>query len=402
MAPKRTSTSAAPAMTQDAIRQVVSNSVTAALEAQAATMANTDNLNRNTEPRETPVAKRGNYKEFISCQPFYFNGTEGVVGLIRHMTGNKSFLTDYQEFNGGFVAFGGSPKRGKIYGKGKIRTGKLDFKDVYFVKELKFNLFFVSQMYDKKNNVLFTETKCLVLSPDFKLLDENQVLLKVPDRTICTASDHEYIMLPFMPFLSTQSSNDKDADEVPGKGKEGISKSSRIDDQERTYSSTQDVNTDGTSINTANTNINTSSLNINIVGSNDPSVPSLEETVIFDYVYDDREVGAEANTNNLKLLTVMDVKSAFLYGTIEEEVYVCQPPGFEDPHFPDKVYKVEKALYGLQQAPRAWYISKGCQVFIAQVMEKKSDEKRLEDIPVVREFLEVFPEELPGLPQFTK
>ncbi|GKB02586.1 putative ribonuclease H-like domain-containing protein [Tanacetum coccineum] len=51
----------------------------------------------------------------------------------------------------------------------------------------------------------------------------------------------------------------------------------------------------------------------------------------------------------------MDVKSAFLYGKIEEEVYVCQPPGFEDLDFPDKVYKVEKALYGLHQAPRAWY-----------------------------------------------
>ncbi|GJR83466.1 putative ribonuclease H-like domain-containing protein [Tanacetum coccineum] len=51
----------------------------------------------------------------------------------------------------------------------------------------------------------------------------------------------------------------------------------------------------------------------------------------------------------------MDVKSAFLYGKIEEEVYVCQPLGFEDPDFPNKVYKVEKALYGLHQAPRAWY-----------------------------------------------
>ncbi|GJX16923.1 putative ribonuclease H-like domain-containing protein [Tanacetum coccineum] len=51
----------------------------------------------------------------------------------------------------------------------------------------------------------------------------------------------------------------------------------------------------------------------------------------------------------------MDVKSAFLYGAIEEEVYVCQPPGFEDPQFPNKVYKVDKALYGLHQAPRAWY-----------------------------------------------
>nr|GFA74470.1 putative ribonuclease H-like domain-containing protein [Tanacetum cinerariifolium] len=51
----------------------------------------------------------------------------------------------------------------------------------------------------------------------------------------------------------------------------------------------------------------------------------------------------------------MDVKSAFLYGTIEEKVYVCQPLGFKDPDYPDKVYKVVKALYGLHQAPRAWY-----------------------------------------------
>nr|GEW44364.1 hypothetical protein [Tanacetum cinerariifolium] len=51
----------------------------------------------------------------------------------------------------------------------------------------------------------------------------------------------------------------------------------------------------------------------------------------------------------------MDVKSAFLYGTIDEEVYVIQPPGFQDPEFPHRVYKVEKAMYGLHQAPRAWY-----------------------------------------------
>ncbi|GKB25232.1 putative ribonuclease H-like domain-containing protein [Tanacetum coccineum] len=51
----------------------------------------------------------------------------------------------------------------------------------------------------------------------------------------------------------------------------------------------------------------------------------------------------------------MDVKSAFLYGKIEEEVYVCQPPGFEDLEFSDRVYKVEKVLYGLHQAPNAWY-----------------------------------------------
>ncbi|GKF39876.1 putative ribonuclease H-like domain-containing protein, partial [Tanacetum coccineum] len=51
----------------------------------------------------------------------------------------------------------------------------------------------------------------------------------------------------------------------------------------------------------------------------------------------------------------MHVKSAFLYGMIEEEVFVSQPPGFEDSQFLDKVFKAEKALYGPHQAPRAWY-----------------------------------------------
>ncbi|GJV13732.1 reverse transcriptase domain-containing protein [Tanacetum coccineum] len=82
MPPKRTSTSETPAITLAAIQQLITDGITAALEAQAATMANADNPNRNTGPREIPVAKRGNYKEFISCQPFYFNGTEGAIGLI--------------------------------------------------------------------------------------------------------------------------------------------------------------------------------------------------------------------------------------------------------------------------------------------------------------------------------
>ncbi|GJS38425.1 ribonuclease H-like domain-containing protein [Tanacetum coccineum] len=95
------------------------------------------------------------------------------------MTGNKAYLDEFQDFNGGPVAFGGS--RGYITGKGKIKTGKLDFEDVCFVKELQhFNLFSVSQICDKKNKVLFTDSECLVLSPEFKLPDENQVLLKIP------------------------------------------------------------------------------------------------------------------------------------------------------------------------------------------------------------------------------
>ncbi|GJU33838.1 hypothetical protein Tco_1182192, partial [Tanacetum coccineum] len=79
---------------------------------------------------------------------------KGVIDseCSRHMTRNRSYLTDYEEIDGGFVAFG----------------------------ELKFNLFSVSQMCDKKNSVLFTDTEYVILSPDFKLTDENHVLLKVP------------------------------------------------------------------------------------------------------------------------------------------------------------------------------------------------------------------------------
>ncbi|GKC77451.1 putative ribonuclease H-like domain-containing protein [Tanacetum coccineum] len=106
---------------------------------------------------------------------------KGVIdsGCSRHMTGNRSYLTDYEEIDKGFIVFGGNSKGGKITGKGKIRTGKLDFEDVYFIKELKFNLFSVSQICDKENSVLFTDTECVVLSLDFKLTDESHVLLKV-------------------------------------------------------------------------------------------------------------------------------------------------------------------------------------------------------------------------------
>ncbi|GJS55817.1 putative ribonuclease H-like domain-containing protein [Tanacetum coccineum] len=117
------------------------------------------------------------------------------------------------------------------------------------------------------------------------------------------AADHEYILLPFLTSdsSSTQSSDDMDVDEVPSKGDEGINIVSGSNDQERIDSSTQDINTDRPSINTASTNINTGSLNINTVSPNDPNMPSLEETSIFDGAYDDEDVGAEADLNNLEI-----------------------------------------------------------------------------------------------------
>nr|GEV55370.1 retrovirus-related Pol polyprotein from transposon TNT 1-94 [Tanacetum cinerariifolium] len=110
----------------------------------------------------------------------------------RHMIENKAHLADYQEFKGGTVAFGGGNER--IIVKGKIKVGRLDFEDVYYVEELKhYNLFSVSQTCYKKNKVLFTDTDCLVLSPDFKLPNENQgnLVRGLPSKIF--ENDHTYV-----------------------------------------------------------------------------------------------------------------------------------------------------------------------------------------------------------------
>ncbi|GJY98415.1 ribonuclease H-like domain-containing protein [Tanacetum coccineum] len=96
----------------------------------------------------------------------------GIVdsGCSRSMTGNKEKLDDFVKIIGGTVTFGGGD--GKITGKGTIRTSKLNFENVYYVEELQnFNLFSVSQICDKKNKVLFTDTECLVLTKEFQLLE---------------------------------------------------------------------------------------------------------------------------------------------------------------------------------------------------------------------------------------
>ncbi|GJX75170.1 putative ribonuclease H-like domain-containing protein [Tanacetum coccineum] len=406
-------------------------------------------------------------------------------GCSRHMTGNQALLIDYQDIDGGFVAFGGSTRGGKITGIGKIKTNNIDFKDVFFVKELKFNLFPVSQMCDKKNSVLFTKTECLVLSLDFKLPDENQVLLRVPrqnnmrlghvnfktmnklmkgnlvrglpskmfenDHTCvscqkgkqpkasCKAKlvssisqplqllhmdlfgptsvrsiNHKtYCLVATNDFSSYKSSNDKEGDvtAVNADGDKDVQEPASKNDQAMKDVLDRMMNQEKEA--TEQSNVVRKSLMHNVIASffknsppHDPLMPELEDTTevqttsIFGNAYDDdlehnntsyadECVGAEADFNNMEPSTIvyrnkkdergiivrnkarlvaqghkqeegidydeMDVKSAFLYGTIEEEVYVCQPLGFVDPAFPDKVYKVEKALYGLHQAPRAWY-----------------------------------------------
>nr|GEX14603.1 hypothetical protein [Tanacetum cinerariifolium] len=99
-------------------------------------------------------------------------------GCSRHMTGNISYLSDFEPFDGGYVSFGQGGC--KITGKGTIKTGKLELENVYFMKDLKYNLFSVLQIYDNKNSVLFTDSECILVGRNFKLSDDDNVLLKIP------------------------------------------------------------------------------------------------------------------------------------------------------------------------------------------------------------------------------
>nr|GFB20947.1 putative ribonuclease H-like domain-containing protein [Tanacetum cinerariifolium] len=114
--------------------------------------------------------KAGNSQNVIDDKGYWDSG------YSRHMTGNISYLSDYEPYDGGYVSFGQGG--GKITGKCVIKIGKLEFENVYFVKDLKYNLFSVSQIYDNKNSVLFTDSECIVLGRDFKLRDDSIMLLR--------------------------------------------------------------------------------------------------------------------------------------------------------------------------------------------------------------------------------
>nr|GEU57705.1 ribonuclease H-like domain-containing protein [Tanacetum cinerariifolium] len=361
-------------------------------------------------------------------------------------------------------------------------------------KELKhYNLFSVSQMCDKKNKVLFTDTDCLALSPDFKLPDANQVLLKIPrqhnmysfnSKNIDPSKDLSCLFakalidesnkwhrrlghvnfknlnklvkgnlvrgLPSKIFENdhtcvacqkgkqhktscpqeannsacTQATDDQGAssEEIDLHDEHFVlpiwsAYLTTVKISEDKIQKTTDYKKFGKDathethdINTHNTNIlNVVSAPFSAVGPlralnddeplypNDPSMTHLEDIyaspsvgIFTDSSYDDE--GVITDFNNLETtvtvsptpttkihiippktqilrdpLSAVQTRSkvhknfeahaliAFLYGTIDEEVYVTQPLGFVDPKFPNKVYKVVKALYGLHQAPRAWY-----------------------------------------------
>ncbi|GJX21883.1 putative ribonuclease H-like domain-containing protein [Tanacetum coccineum] len=133
-----------------------------------------DSVNRDNGSYTLKQFEYGNPEEDLKDYAIIDSGCSGS------MTGDKDKLSDFKEFKGGYVAFGNDSKGGRISGKGTIKTSCIDFEKVSYVEELKFNLLSVSQICDKKHNVLFTDKECLILSPKFKFVDEDLVILRAP------------------------------------------------------------------------------------------------------------------------------------------------------------------------------------------------------------------------------
>ncbi|GKD40867.1 putative ribonuclease H-like domain-containing protein, partial [Tanacetum coccineum] len=147
------------------------------------TLRNQYNKNKESSRRSVPV-EISTSTALVSCDGIggYNWSDQAEMGLCNKPVVEKCKAMSSEEepkYEGDVILLEETPG-GKITGKGTIKTGNLDFENVYFVRELKFNLFSVSQMCDKKNSVLFNDTECIVLSPNFKLIDESQVLLRVP------------------------------------------------------------------------------------------------------------------------------------------------------------------------------------------------------------------------------
>nr|GEU66693.1 hypothetical protein [Tanacetum cinerariifolium] len=250
---------------------------------------------------------------------------------VRHMTDNKSFLIEYQEIDGGFVAFEGSPKGGKITKKNRVlvtkphnktpyelligRSPNLEFMRPFGCPVTILNTLDYLGKFDGKTNEGFlvgysVNSKAFrVFNSRTRKVEENlhpvtagnqsngdayiQTDIHAGQASEEKEAVHEYILLPFIPsnppLSSTIQSSNVNAGDIPGD----------ID------SSTQAVNAASSSINTASNINDAGSLNINTADSNHTNMPTLEAIGIFDGTFDDRDLGAEADTNNLDSSTVV-------------------------------------------------------------------------------------------------
>nr|GEX45453.1 putative reverse transcriptase domain-containing protein [Tanacetum cinerariifolium] len=358
MPPKRTSTSVAPAMTQAAIKQLVADSIAVALEAQAANMANADNTNRHLEPREDPVARKCSYKEFMRCQPLNFKGSEGAVGLIRwfehtELVFSRSNCTkDYK------VKFATGTLTEEALSWWNFFAQPIGIKEAYKITWIEFKKLLIKK-YCPRTEVQKMRDKFYHLTVEGK--DIKTYVRRFQElATLCPTmvSDSEKMMKAFIRGLPQ---------------KQVSSDHKRKFDDKKTFNNNNYCNT------TTNNRYN----------NHQPQQNKRQETF--------RSYAATPTENNgFNIIIGMDWLSKYHAKIICDEKVVHIPIDGETLIIRGDRSKTRLSLISCIKTER--YISRGFQVFGAQVMEKKSEDKQLENIPVVREFPDVFPEDLPGLP----
>ncbi|GJU50846.1 putative reverse transcriptase domain-containing protein [Tanacetum coccineum] len=350
MPPKRTLISEAPTMTQAAIKKLVADSVSAALEAQAANMANTDNT---TRPREAHVARQCSYKEFMSCQHFNFKCTEGAIGLIRWFERTESVFSrsncteDY---------------------KVKFATGTLTEEALSWYREA------------TRSNLLPVTVTCHACG------EKGHYANQCRKTTNNNAQGRAYMLrdrnahqnpnVVTGMFLLNQHLARVLFDSGADKSFVSISLASKLNIPPITIDTFYDIEmADGNLVST-NTVIQGAILTL------------LNQPFKIDLM--------PIKLGSFDVVIGMDWLSKYHARIICDEKVIHIPIDGETLIIRGDRSKTRLNLISCIKTKR--YISRGCQVFVAQIMEKKSDEKRLEDIPVVREFLKVFLEDLPGLP----
>ncbi|GKB63134.1 putative reverse transcriptase domain-containing protein [Tanacetum coccineum] len=377
------STSKARAMTQAAIRKLVADSVTTALEAQTANMANTDNT---TRPREAPVARQCSYKEFMSCQPINFKGTEGDVGLIRWFERTKSVFSRINCTKDCKVKFATEEAYKITWVKFKNllikkycpRTEVQKMEDEFYHLTVKAN--------DLKTYVRrFQElaTLCPTIVPDSeKMMEVGHLTKNCRNKGPATRSN----LLPVT--VTCHACGEK------GHYANQCRKTTNNNAQGRAYM-LRDRNAH------QNPNVVTGMFLLN----------EHLARVLFDSGADKSFISisfaSKLNIPPITIDTFYDIELADenLVSTntvIQGVILTLLNQPFKINLMPIKLGSFDVVI-GMDWLSKhhARIICDEKVVHIpidAQIMVKKSDEKRLEDIPLVREFPEVFPEDLPGLP----
>nr|GEW80420.1 putative ribonuclease H-like domain-containing protein [Tanacetum cinerariifolium] len=248
---------------------------------------------------------------------------KGVVDsrCSRHMTGNKAYLVEYQDFNGGHVAFRGS--------KGQITENKANItaglKEANNSADEHAQEYFVLPLW---SSYTLTVKSSKAKNGDEKLNGDTG------SKTNKEPVDEED--QPFLEELERLKRQEKEADDAAGTLRKMFCQG------------TKDLLLQAGAARASSTNyVNTASTQEEGIDYDEVFAPMARIEAIRIFLAFASYVGF--------IVYQMDVKSAFLYGKIDEEVYFSQPPCFIDPKFPKKVYKVVKALYSLHQAPRAWY-----------------------------------------------